>query len=116
MSSSDFVNMNMADRLGFNPADLKIEPMAEFDFEAMRNDPAVWYIQIALRSGLDVEDLADEEKEFLHLIFGDEWRDEIMHSLEAMPEVPPAPDRAAAAAAMNSFLDKARAATSSRTA
>lgn len=112
MSSNDFVNMNTAERLGFNPADLKIEPMAEFDFEAMRNDPAVYYIQLGLRSGLDVEDLSDDEKEFLHLIFGDDWKDEIAHSIEAMPEVPPTADRSEAVAAMNAFVERARKAVS----
>ncbi len=109
-TETDFVNMNMTERLGFNPSDLKLEPMAEFDFEAMRNDPAVYYIQIAIRSGLDVEDLADDEKEFMHLIYGDDWRNELMYSIENMTDVPVEQNREDAMAAMKSFLDKVTAA------
>lgn len=105
-TTKDFVDMNMADRLGFNPADLKLEPMAEFDFEAMRNDPAVYYIQIAIRSGLDVEDLADDEKEFMHLIYGDDWKSELVYSIENMSEVPVEQNREDAMTAMRSFIEK----------
>ncbi len=100
--------MNMSERLGFNPADLKLEPMAEFDFEAMRNDPAVYYIQLAIRSGLDVDDLEADEKEFMHLIYGDEWKSELMYSIETMSEVPIEQNRQDAMTAMSSFLEKVR--------
>ncbi len=104
-----FADMTNAERLGFNPADLQIEPMAEFDFEAMRNDPAVYYIQIAIRSGLDPDDLAEDEREFMHLIYGDEWKEELLRSIEAMPEIPPEGNRADAEQAMQDFLAKAKA-------
>jgi hypothetical protein len=107
MEDKNFSNLSMKERMGFDPSELKLEPEAVFDFESMRNDPAMYYIQLAVRSGLDPEDLNEDEKEFLQLVFGvDDWKEELMISIETMPEVAPEQNREDAINSMNSFLTK----------
>jgi hypothetical protein len=109
MTDRAFSDMNMKERMGFDPSELKLEPEAVFDFEAMRNDPAMYYIQLAIRSGLDPEDLNEDEKEFLQLVFGvDDWKEELLISIETMPEMAPEGNKEDAIKAMNSLLEKAR--------
>ncbi len=104
-----FSEMNMKERMGFDPSELKLEPEAVFDFEAMRNDPAMYYIQLAIRSGLDPDDLNEDEKEFLQLVFGvEDWKEELLLSIETMPEIAPEGNREDAISAMNAFIQKAR--------
>ena len=107
MEDKNFSELNMKERMGFDPSELKLEPEAVFDFEAMRNDPAMYYIQLAVRSGLDPDDLNEEEKEFLQLVFGvDDWKEELLISIETMPEIPPEQNHQEAISAMSSFISK----------
>ncbi len=109
MTDRSFSDMNMKERMGFDPSELKLEPEAVFDFEAMRNDPAMYYIQLAVRSGLDPDDLNEDEKEFLQLVFGvDDWKEELMLSIETMPLMAPEGNREDAISAMNAFVQKAK--------
>lgn len=109
MTDRAFSDMNMKERMGFDPSELKLEPEAVFDFEAMRNDPAMYYIQLAVRSGLDPEDLNEDEKEFLQLVFGvDDWKEELLVSIETMPEMAPEGNKQDAILAMNNFITKAK--------
>lgn len=59
------------------------EHMYSYDYVNAGTDEkeAMEYIRIALRSGLQPGSLADDEKDFLKGVYGDEWETKVLESL-----------------------------------